>query len=160
MLTIISGIFGGLFRLAPELMKMFTAKADRKHELDLMDKTFQLDKQRAELKLDEIKEQGRAEWATGSLDVLKTAIEGQNMASGILWIDGVRSIIRPLITLQWVVLLYPGVIIATFVLMIQSGVPVLDALNKAFGPDEKALVAFIIDFWFVGRVLDRGRTGK
>jgi hypothetical protein len=160
MLTIISGIFGGLLRLAPELFKFLTAKADRKHELDLMDKTFALDKQRAELKLEEIKEQGRAEWATGSLDVLKTAIEGQNGASGIPWIDGFSKLIRPLITFQWVVLLYPGVIIATFWISVQRGTDVLAAMNASFGEPEKAVCAFILDFWFVGRILDRGRTGK
>jgi len=26
-----------------------------------------------------------------------------------------------------------------------------------FGPEEKALVSFIVDFWFVGRVLEGGR---
>jgi hypothetical protein len=88
---------------------------------------------------------------------LKTAIEGQDKPSGILWIDGFSKLMRPLITFQWVVLLYPGVIVATFVLLIINGVPVVDALNKVFGPEEKALVSFIVDFWFVGRVLEGGR---
>ena len=160
MITILSGIFGGVLRLVPEVLKLWTAKADRKHELDMMEKTFQLDRQRAELHLDEIKEQGRAEWATGSLDALKLAIEDQGKASGILWIDGLSKLMRPLITLQWVVFLYPLVITASFFLAIQSGISPLDALVRTFGEEEKAVCSFILDFWFVGRVLDRGRTGK
>lgn len=160
MITIISGIFGGLLRFAPEILKFFNARGDRKHELDMQDKAFQFEKLRAENQLAVIQEQGRAEWADGSLDVFKAAVEAQGKPSGVKWVDGLNSLIRPLITVQWVILIYPAVVIASFVIAIQSGVPALDAMGKAFGPEEKALVAFIIDFWFIGRVLERGRLGK
>jgi len=75
----------------------------------------------------------------------------------VKWIDGFSSLMRPLITFQWVVLLYPAVIIATFVILLQEGEPVIMAMNQAFGPEEKGLVAFIVDFWFVGRSLEVGR---
>jgi hypothetical protein len=160
MITIISGIFGGLLRFAPEILKFFNAKSDRKHELDMQDKAFNFEKLRSEAQLAVVQEQGRAEWATGSLEALTTSIEAQGKPSGVKWVDGINSLIRPLITLQWVVLIYPAVVIASFIIAIQSGVPALDAMGKAFGPEEKALVAFIIDFWFIGRVLERGRLGK
>ena len=160
MFTILSGIFGGVLRLAPELFKFLDAKNERKHELDMQDKQLEFQRLAGQQRIGEIQEQGRAEWATGSLDVLKTAVESQGKLTGVKWVDAFSQIIRPLITLQWVVILYPAVIITTFYLTIISGVPVIDALNKAFGPEEKALVSFIVDFWFVGRVLERGRTGK
>jgi hypothetical protein len=91
------------------------------------------------------------------MDALKTSIEATMKPSGVRWIDGFNALMRPLITFQWVVLLYPGVIIATFVILVNQGLPIIDAMNKVFGPEEKAVVAFIIDFWFVGRVLDAGK---
>ena len=153
MWTIISGVFGGVLRLAPELFKFLDAKNERKHELDMQDKALEFQKLKGDQRVEEITTQGQADWNTGALDALKAAIQDQGTPSGIKWIDGFSKLIRPLITLQWVVLLYPSVIIATFIVAIQSGVPVLDAMNKAFGPEEKALVSFVVDFWFVGRVL-------
>ena len=104
-----------------------------------------------------LQEQGQADWNTGALDALQAAIKDQGTPSGIKWIDGLSKLMRPLITLQWVVILYPAVIISTFVILYQQGVPVIDAMNRVFGPEEKGLVAFIADFWFIGRVLEAGR---
>jgi hypothetical protein len=160
MLTLLSGVFGGLLRLMPELFKFLDAKNDRKHELDMQDKAFAFEKLRADNQLTAIQEQGRAEWATGSLSVLGKAIDAQNRPSGVKWIDGFSSLVRPLITFQWVVLLYPGVIVATFWISVSRGMDVLVAMHNAFGEPEKAVCAFILDFWFIGRILDRGRTGK
>lgn len=157
MWTVLSGIFGGVLRLAPELFKFLDAKNDRKHELDMQDKALEFQKLKGDQRLEEIGAQGAADWNVGAIDALKTAIEEQGKPSGILWIDGFSKLMRPLITFQWVVLLYPGVIVTTFILLILNGVPVIDAMGKVFGPEEKALVSFIVDFWFVGRVLEGGR---
>lgn len=157
MWSVLSGIFGGVLRLAPELFKFMDAKNERKHELDMQDKAIEFQKLKGDQRADEITTQGNADWDKGALDALKEAIKDQAVPSGIQWVDAFSKIIRPLITLQWVVILYPVVIITTFIVAIQTGVPVLDAMNKAFGPEEKALVSFIVDFWFVGRVLERGR---
>jgi len=157
MWTILSGIFGGLLRLAPELFKFLDAKNDRKHELDMQDKALEFQKLKGDQRVDEIGAQGASDWNKGAIDALKTAIEGQDKPSSVPLIDGFSKLMRPLITFQWVILLYPGVIITTFVLLIMNNMPVVDALNKVFGPEEKALVSFIVDFWFVGRVLEGGR---
>ena len=156
MLTILSGLFGGLLRLAPELFKFLDAKNERKHELDMQDKALQFQKLAGEQKMGEIKAEADKEWNTGALDALQAAIKDQGTPSGISWIDGFSKLMRPLITFQWVVLLYPAVLIASFTLSVQAGVPPLEALVKVFGESEKATCAFIIDFWFVGRVLSKG----
>ena len=157
MWTILSGIFGGVLRLVPELFKYLDAKNDRAHELAMQDKAIEFQRLRGDQRIEEITTQGEMDWNVGGLEVLKTAIEGQDKPSGVLWIDGFSKLIRPLITFQWVVCLYPGVIIATFWLAVQGGVPPLQALVGCFGEPEKAVVSFIIDFWFVGRILDKGR---
>ncbi len=157
MWTVLSGLFGGLLRLAPEILKFLDTRNERKHELAMQDKAIEFQRLKGDQRISEIEAKGAAEWNKGAIEALKAAIEGQERPSGIRWIDGFSKLMRPLITFQWVVLLYPGVIVATFVILISQNVPVIDAMNKVFGPEEKALVSFIVDFWFVGRVLDGGR---
>ncbi len=160
MLTILSGIFGGVLRLIPELFKFLDAKNERKHELDMQDKMLEFQKLKGDQRTEEIRVQGQQDFDRGAIEALKTAIEGQDRPSGVAWVDALNKLMRPLITLQWVVILYPAVIITTFVILIQQGVPILTSIDKVFGPEEKALVAFIVDFWFVGRVLDAARKGR
>jgi len=157
MWTVISGIFGGLLRLAPEIFKYFNMKAEQKHELAMQEVAYKFQELKGKQEVDEIREHGAADWNTGGLDALKAAIEGQDKSSGVKWVDGLNKLIRPLITIQWVILLYPGVIIASFILLLRADVPAVNALVQVFGSEEKALVAFIVDFWFIGRVLDAGR---
>ncbi len=158
MITLLSDVFGGLLRLAPELFKFLNAKEDRKHELSMQEVAYKFQELKGNQRIDEIEEQGKADWDTGGLDALKSAIEAQAKPSGIKWIDGFSSLMRPLITFQWAVCLYPAVIIASFVVMMMRGSDVIVAVNAVFGEPEKALVAFIVDFWFVGRILDGGRN--
>lgn len=162
MWTIISGIFGGALRLVPELFKYLNAKEDRKHELAMQEVAFKFQELQGNQKINEIREQGNSDWDTTALETLKASIEAQAKPSGIKWIDGFSALMRPLITFQWVVLLYPSVIIASFYLLViasdRSPAAIADAVIKSFGPAEKALVSFIVDFWFVGRVLEAGRN--
>jgi hypothetical protein len=160
MWTILSGIVGGLFRLAPEFMKLWDRRNERAHELAMQSKIFEFQKLKGDQKVDELSMEGDNAWDAGALAALKSAIEGQDTPSGVKWIDGFSKLMRPLITFQWVIILYPGVIVTTFVLLLISNVPVIDAVNKVFGEPEKALVSFIVDFWFVGRILDAGRSRK
>ena len=157
MWTVISGVFGGLLRLAPEVFKYFNQKTKMKHELEMQRLHFEYMKLQIAQVKETIIEKGAIDYSTKSLDALETAIEAQAKPSGVKWIDGFSALMRPLITFQWVILLYPGVIVATFVILVMNNVSVLDAMNKVFGESEKALVSFIVDFWFIGRVLETGR---
>lgn len=155
MWTILSGIVGGVLRLVPEFFKYLDKKNERAHEILMQDKMIAFQELKGNQKIDELNVMGDNAWDAGALAALKTAIQGQDTPSGVRWIDGLSKLIRPLITLQWVVLLYPAVIIATFFLAINGGTEPLKALVGCFGESEKALVSFIVDFWFVGRILDR-----
>ena len=167
MITLLSGIFGGLLRLAPEILGYFKAKQEMRHELDMQEKAYQFQVLKGDQKIDEIQQQGKADWDKGGLDALREAIKGQDTPlpmSGVRWVDIlsalsnlVSKMIRPMITIQWVILLYPGIIVTTFIILLQSNVGVIPAMTQVFGPEEKALVAFIVDFWFVGRVIEAGR---
>jgi len=153
--TILGGLLGGIFRVIPEVMKFLDAKNERKHELDMQDKAYKFEELKGSQKIDEITVQGQQEWNASAIDALKTAIQRQDTPSGVKWIDGFSKLMRPLITFQWVIVLYPAVIVATFYLSIQSGNSAPQALQNCFGPAEKAIVSGILNFWFLGRVFDR-----
>lgn len=162
MLTIISGIFGGILRLVPELFKYLNAKENNKHELAMQEVAYRFQELKGNQRIDEIKEQGNSDWDTGAMDTLRTSIDAQAKPSGVKWIDGFSALMRPLITFQWVVLLYPLVVCASFYLLYDASdgsyAAIAGAIKEVFGEPEKSLVAFIVDFWFVGRVLEGGRN--
>jgi hypothetical protein len=153
--TLLGGLLGGIFRIIPEVLKFFDAKNERAHEVTMTDKQIEMEQVKGAQRSAEITAQEQAVWNTGAIDTLKASIETQFRPSGVKWVDALSTLIRPAITIQWVILLYPAVIIAGFFIAIQHETPALEALIKVFGPDEKALVAAILNFWFVGRVFDR-----
>jgi hypothetical protein len=155
--TLIGGLLGGIFRLLPEILKYLDARNERKHELAMQDKAIEFQRLKGDQRMEEIAAQGQQDWNVGALETLRTALQGQDTPSGVKWIDGLSKLMRPLITIQWVVFLYPAVIVCGFIVLVQSGVSVLQALPAVFGPEEKALVAGILNFWFLGRVFDRVR---
>jgi len=155
--TLIGGLLGGIFRLLPELLKYLDARNERKHELAMQDKAIEFQRLKGDQRMEEISAQGQQDWNVGALETLRTALQGQDTPSGVKWIDGLSKLMRPLITIQWVVFLYPAVIVCGFIVLVQSGVSVLQALPAVFGAEEKALVAGIMNFWFLGRVFDRVR---
>ncbi|MDQ5987812.1 MAG: hypothetical protein CSYNP_03558 [Syntrophus sp. SKADARSKE-3] len=153
--TLFGGLLGGIFRLAPEIMKLWDRKNERSHELAMQDKAIEFQKMKGDQRIEEITTEGQQTWNEGTLTALTESIKGQFTPSGVKWIDGFTSLMRPLITLQWVILLYPAVLVASFILAVESGTPALNALVNVFGPAEKALVAGILNFWFLSRVFDR-----
>lgn len=153
LITLLGGGLGGVLRLAPEVLKWIDRKNERQHELSMFDKQLEADRQRADMKLAEVNAAGQFQLDGAGLDALKEAIKGQSQMTGVRWVDALNQLMRPLITLQWVILLYPAVIVATYALMLQAGDGALNALLKVFGPEEKAMVAGIVNFWFLDRVI-------
>jgi len=157
--TLLGGLLGGIFRIIPEIMKYLDAKNEREHEIKMTEKQIEFEKIRGAQKMAEIAGAEQAAWNTGALDTLKTSIESQFRLSGVKWVDALSSLIRPAITIQWVILLYPAVIIAGFFLAIgHDNVSALQALKQVFGPEEKAIVGAILNFWFLSRVFDRVKS--
>jgi hypothetical protein len=156
--TIIGGIIGGVARLIPEVLTFFDKKNERAHELSMQDKQVEFEKVRGAQKMDEIGANNQGEWNKGYLDALKEAISVQGQKTGYTKIDAFNALMRPLIAFQWVVLLYPAVLVASFVLkVVADGDPLL-CLKEVFGPDEKAIAAGIINFFFLNRVFERTRV--
>ena len=151
--TLVGTLFGGLFRMAPEILKWMDRKDERKHELSMFDKQLEADK----LKGSQAQQlaQTQADTTIGGAEIaaIIEATKAQAMVTGIRLVDGINSLIRPLITFWWVVVMYSVALAAQYLVLVQADGDHLLAILKLWGPDEKAIVASIIAFWFVDRSL-------
>ena len=152
--TVIGGLTGGLFRLAPEVLKFFDRKNERSHELAMLDLSIKADS----LKKDIATIEAQGAIGVKEIDAIIEATKAQGQRTGIKWVDAINSLIRPLITLQWVVLLWPGLIIASFFASYEA-MGALEAFKVVFGIEEKIMASSIVSFWFVDRSLRKnGKT--
>lgn len=154
--TLLGTLFGGLFRLAPEVFKFFERKDERRHELAMFDKNLEADKLHAESaqKLAEI-EANRAV-SVADIEALIEGAKAQAAPSGVKWVDAISSLMRPALTFYWCIVLYTVALIAQYVILVQGGQTNVQAILSLWGIEEKAIVASMISFWFMDRTLRRG----
>jgi hypothetical protein len=96
MLTILSALLGFIGGLAPEVMKFFKEKEDKKHELAIMDKQIQATAALAGQKLEEINVQGDVAESVALYKSAETKLTGYKLADAL--IEGYNSGVRPTIT--------------------------------------------------------------
>ncbi len=154
--TLLGGLLGGAFRLAPEILKWLDRQGERNHELAMQDKALEFEKLRGAQRMEEIRAAGDAIWNTAALSSLKEAISAQGIRSGIRWIDALSMSVRPVIT-YWFMTLYCAAKTAAFVAALGAGSGVGAAVIQAWTPADQALWAGVLNFWFLGRVFDRVR---
>lgn len=154
--TLLGGLLGGAFRLAPELLKWIDRKGERGHELAMQDKALEFEKLRGTQKMAEIAASADTALNVGALEALKESIMAQGRPSGVRWADALSTTVRPVIT-YWFMGLFCAVKTATFAAMVHGGADGASALQMAWTEADQALWAGVLNFWFVGRVFDKGR---
>jgi len=154
--TLLGSLFGGVFRMAPEILKWLDRKDERKHEITMFDLQLKADAQRGQLALDQAQIQTEGATSAAELQALIEATKAQAEHTGVAWVDALNSLMRPLITFWWGIVLYTAVLIAEYVTLRAGGVSYTQAILQLWGPDEKTIVASIFAFWFVDRSLRKG----
>lgn len=157
--SLIGTLFGGVFRLAPEVMKVWDRKNERAHEAVMLDKQIAADTLKAQAAQQLAQTQADTQIGMGELDALVEATKAQATMTGVKWVDALNQLVRPLLAMQWLIVLWPSVVVAGFLLSVQDGVAALTAMHGAFGTEEKALASSIASFWLVDRSL-RKMSGK
>ena len=155
--TLLGGLMGGAFRLAPEILKWLDRKGERGHELAMQDKALEFEKLRGAQRMAEIGASADAAWNTGAIDALKEAVAAQGQRSGIGWADALSASVRPVIT-YWFMALYCAAKTATFAAGASAGAALGDAILHAWTDADQALWSGVLNFWFVGRVFERARS--
>lgn len=152
--VLFGGIFGGLLRLAPEVLKFFDKANERKHELALLDKEMDFARVRGEIAL----RQAEISMATEELHSIGKAFEEQSStakAAGKV-IAAISALVRPAITYAFVSA-YFVVKLVSFSIAQDQGGNWKEVTLSLWTQDDVTILFMIISFWFVGRVWERQR---
>lgn len=151
---ILGSLLGGIFRLAPEVLKYFDKKNERQHELAMFDKQCDLEKVRGQIKLEEIGAQRDMAVDVGVMGAFKAAIDQQTemvkAAGG--WVASLSASVRPVMT-YYLLLLYGTAKTAAIVLAYYGGQPMLEVLKEAWSVDDMALLSGVVNYWILDRTL-------
>ena len=151
---IFGSLLGGIFRLAPEVLKYFDKKNERQHELAMFDKQCDLEKVRGQIKLEEIGAQRDMAVDVGVMDAFKAAIDQQTemakAAGG--WVASLSASVRPVMT-YYLLLLYGVAKTASIALAYAAGQPMLEVLKEVWSVDDMALLSGVVNFWILDRTL-------
>ena len=151
--SLFGGLLGGLFRLAPEVLKLWDRKSERAHELALLTAEMEFAKVRGEIAM----RQTEAQMTVAEMDAIGRAIEeqGKTARAAGKFIAGISALVRPIVTYAFVTTYFLVKLAAYLLALEQNGdwrVVLLEMWNK----DDMAILTLILTFWFVGRVWERG----
>ena len=161
MLEILSGgilgsIFGGIFRLAPEVLKWMDKKNERAHELNMFKFQCDLEQQRGAQKLAEIGAQREAAVDVGVMGAFQSAIEQQatmvKAAGG--WVASLSASVRPVVT-YWVLFVWSFIHVWFAWNAWLAGAPAVEVFKTMMTPDFSALLSGTINYWFLDRTLSK-----
>ena len=82
--TLLGGLLGGAFRLAPEFLKWLDRRGERGHELAMQDKALEFEKLRGAQRMTEIGAASDGAWNTGAIETLRDAVRTQGEKTGVL----------------------------------------------------------------------------
>jgi len=140
-ISLLGGGMGALVRLLPELMKMYTAKADQAHELRMTELQLEIDKARATQQLDLAHVQQAGAEAVAQMSALIEAVKVQGQMTGVKFIDGLNQSVRPVTTYWWQLLF-------TFY-KLQD----IQQHGITWGENDWAMLSMILGFWYVDRAI-------
>lgn len=159
MLDLLSGgllgsIFGGIFRLAPEVLKWLDKKNERAHELLMFQRQCDLEAQRGAQKLAEIGAQREAAVDVGAMAAFNAAINQQTemvkAAGG--WVASLSASVRPVVT-YWVLFIWSFIHVWFAWNSWLMGMPPVEVFKTMMTPDFSALLSGTINYWFLDRTL-------
>lgn len=155
--TVLGGLLGGAFRLAPELLKGLDRQGERRHELAMQDKALEFEKLRGAQRMAEFGAAGDAAWHAGALEALREAVHSQGEKTRVRWADALSASVRPVLT-YWFMALYCAAKTTALVSALQGGAGWDMAVMQAWSEADQALWAGVLNFWFLGRVFDRPKS--
>ena len=149
---LLGSIFGGLFRLAPEILKFLDKKNERAHELSMFQLQTDLEKLRGEFKMEE----KYVDYSIQQMDTIKAAFQEQaETAKAAGWfVAAISALVRPGIT--WALFfMYAAVKAAALVIAFQTGADWTEVVSKCWDEDDFGVFTMCITFWFVGRSVEK-----
>lgn len=151
MLTLLGSLLGFISSTFPDLLNIWKDRADRNHELAIMDRQMDLQKLNHSNRLEEIHVQA-------DISESKALYSHASQPSGVAWVEALRATVRPMITYAFFIL-FATVKIAALFQLLNSGFTVADSLIIIWDGETQALFAAVMSFWFGQRALTKLREG-
>lgn len=150
--TLFGGLLGGLFRLAPEVLKWFDRKNERDHEYRMLHAEIEVAKYKADAQMKTVE----AGIDMAQMQAIGEALKGQaSMAeAGGKIVAAISALIRPAVTV-WFVALYSAVKVAVMLMAYEVSASWKDVLINTWNKDDMAILMMILTFWFVGRAIEK-----
>ena len=148
------GLLGGIFRLAPEVLKYFDKKNEREHEMAMFSRQCELEQVRGQQRLAEIGAQREAAVDVGVLNAFNAAITQQTemaVAAGG-WAAKLSASVRPIVT-YWIMALWSFIHIWFAWQAHRAGASPEVVFKTMMTVDFCALVSGTINYWFLDRTL-------
>ena len=151
---VLGGLIGGIFRLAPEVLKFFDKKNEREHELAMFNRQCELEQIRGQQKLAEIGAQRDMAIDSGVMDAFNAAINQQatmvQAAGGFA--ASLSASVRPVVT-YWVLFLWSFIHVWFACNAWLRGMPPEVVFKTMMTADFAALLSGTINYWFLDRTL-------
>ena len=151
---LLGSIFGGLFRLAPEILKFLDKANERKHELNMFQLQTDLEKMRGEFRVEE----KYVDYSIQQTEAIKAAFQEQaETAKAAGWfVAAISALVRPGIT--WCLFfMYATVKAAALVLAFQTGANWTEVVTQVWDEDDFGIFTMVLTFFFVSRPLEKYR---
>ena len=148
MLTILGSLLGFGSSMLPKVFEFLQDRADRAHELAIIDRQMEQMKLGSSLKLEEI---------NAKADIAETKAIYKHDASikPATWVDNLRGSVRPIVT-YLLLLTFIGIQAAGFYILVNvEGAAVYEAIMAINSENFQAMLAAVISFWFGSRAMNR-----
>jgi hypothetical protein len=158
LLTLLSGLFGGVLRLAPELLKFLDAKNDRQHELDMQDKALAFQQLTGSQRIQEMQVSSAMQIQTAQFNAMANAYSSQAAMAGAggVFASFISSLVRPVVTF-FVFFMWAAHKIAVMVYAFHLTGDVISVLMNNWDQDDTSMLTMIVSFWFVGRAIEKAQ---
>lgn len=149
---IFGSLIGGIFRIAPEILKFFDKKNERAHELKMFTLQTDLEKMRGEFRMEE----KYVDHSVAALDAINSAFDQQGKADAKAWkwVASLSALVRPGVTF-WLLFLYSLVKVSTAIYAFSDGATWRDVLALIWTAEDFGLLSMILSFHFVGRPIEK-----
>jgi len=154
---LLGSIFGGLFRLAPEVLKWLDRVNERKHELEMFKLQTDLEKMRGEYRL----EHRYVDHGIAQLEAINEAFvqQGKADAKAWKWVASLSALVRPGVTY----ILFLMYVFFKFAMLDYALISQADwrtVFLTIWTDQDFGLLMMVLTFWFVGRAIERRSTSN
>lgn len=153
---VLGSLFGGLFRLAPEILKYFDRKNERSHELSMFKYQTELEKVKGDYRMEE----KYVDFSVAQMQAIQAAneAEGKIASQSYKWVSALSAMVRPTIGLT--MFLFYMIVKITFIANgFSMGMEWVEIVKQTWTQDDFMLLMMVITYYFIARDISKYQKG-